>query len=82
MIDRRKQLLHVFCCVILSKGLVSLGSNFVEKLVTWNVLHDEVDIFGVIVGLVVLDNVRMVKSVQDSNLLHNAVDVLLQLDFV
>jgi hypothetical protein len=24
----------------------------------------------------------MVKSVQDSNLLHNAVDVLLQLDFV
>ena len=47
-----------------------------------NVLHNEVHVFAVVVGLEVLDDVGMVETVQDGDLLHDAIDVVPELVLV
>ena len=61
MVDCLEQSLHVPSGVCLCKGLVSLLSDFLEELRARHVLHHQVDILGIVVRLVILDDVGVIK---------------------
>lgn len=82
MIDCLEQTLHVASCTLLRESLISLLGNLVEKGHTGNILHDKVDVFLVVVSLIVLDNIGVVKRVENCDFLHYAIDVVSQFDFV
>lgn len=82
MVDRLEQTFHVACRGRLSERLIGLLCYFLEQLGACDVFHDQVDVFLVVVGLVVLNDVGMVKRVQDRDFLHNAIDVIAELNFV
>lgn len=52
--------LHVAHCLLLSEDLVHLLADLVEKWLSIDILHDKINVLDVIVGLVILDNVRMI----------------------
>ena len=79
MIDGLEERLHVTGGNLLCEGLVLLGGDHLEELPSMDVLHHQVDVLLIVIGLVVLDNMRMVELVKNSNLLHDAVNVLSQL---
>ena len=79
MVDRLEQTAHVTGSLVLTEGLVLLLRDFLEKRLACDILHDEVDVLLVVVGLVVLDDVGVVEGVEDGDLLHDAVDVVAQL---
>ena len=78
VINSAKEFLHNLGRLTLTKHLVLLRGNLVEELTTRAVLHDKVHVLDIIVGLVILDNVRMVQLRQDSDLLPYGLDVVLQ----
>ena len=82
VVDCLEQTLHVSSSDSLRESLVSLLRDLLEELLTGDVLHDQVDVLLVVVGLVVLDDVRVVQRVQDRDLLHDAVNVVAQLYLV
>ena len=51
-------------------------------MLTGDVLHDQVDVLHIVVGLVIFDNVRMVQRMQNCDLLHDAVNIVAQLYLV
>lgn len=53
-----------------------------EQLLALYVLHDEVNVSDIVVGLVVLHDVRVVELVQDLNLVHYHLHVVLKFAFV
>ena len=67
---------------MLTECLIFLLCDLVEQGLARDVLHDQVDVLLVIVGLVVLHDVRVIKLVQNCDLLHDAVNIVFQLDFV
>ena len=77
MIDRLEQFLHVVCSFFLAECLVLLLSDLVEELLAADVLHDQVNVFVVVVCLEVFHDVRMVELVENSHFFDDAVDVLL-----
>ena len=76
MVDRLEEGLHVLSGFSFSKYLVGLLADFFKEGHACDELHDEVNIHGIVVGLVVLDDVRMVKCVQRGNLIHDVVQIL------
>lgn len=77
MIDSSKQVLHVASGNLFIESLVLLGCDHLEELEALDILHHQVDVLLVIVSLVVLYNVGVVQLVENSNFLHNAVNVVL-----
>ena len=57
-------------------------SDFLEELSSSNILHDQIDILLIVVGLVIFHDVGVVESVKDSYFLHDAVNVISEFDFV
>lgn len=55
------------CCQVLVHGLVR--RQFLEQLAAWAQLHDQVHELLILVSFVILDDVRVVKGLQDRNLL-------------
>ena len=47
-----------------------------------DILHNEVDVFRIIVSLMIFYNVGMVKLVENCNLLHDAINIIFELLFV
>ena len=82
VVDGLEQLLHVVCSLSLAECLVLLLSDLVEELLAADVLHDQVNVFVVVVCLEVLDDIGMIKLVQDGYFLNDTVDVFLELVFV
>ena len=82
MVDGLEEGLHVTCCCRLSEGLVELLCDFYGELGAGHVLHHQVDVLLVIVGLVVLDDIGVVEGVQDGNFFHDTVDIISELDFI
>ena len=64
MIDRLEKAFQVFGSFVLRKEIVALFANLVVEGHPFDILHDEVDVLGVVVGLVVLHDVRVVQRVQ------------------
>ena len=82
MIDSLEQGLHVVGGSLFIEGLVILLSDFLEELSSSNILHDQIDILLIVVGLVIFHDVGVVESVKDSYFLHDAVNVISEFDFV
>ena len=82
VIERLEQLLHVFGRNCLREGLVFLLGDLVKQGLARHVLHHQIDVLLVVVGLVVLHDVGVVQFVQDCHFFHDAVDVGPQLLFV
>ena len=82
VIDSLKELLHVARGLHLVESLVLLLRDPLEQRLTRDVLHHEVDVLEIVVGLVVLDDVGVVEGVQDGDLLHDAVNVVHELVLV
>ena len=57
-------------------------SNFVEQLFPFDVLHNQVDVFVVVVGLEVLNDVWVIQIIQSSNFVDYQIYVLAELLFV
>ena len=57
-------------------------SNFVEQLLPFDVLHNQVDVFVVVVGLEVLNDVWVIQIIQSSNFVDYQIYVLAELLFV
>ena len=77
VVDGLEQLLHVVCSLSLAECLVLLLSDLVEELLAADVLHDQVNVFVVVVCLEVFHDVWMVELVENSHFFDDAVDVLL-----
>ena len=82
MVDRLEEGLHVASSSGLGESLVCLLGDHVEELGAGNILHDQVDVLLVIVGLVILHDIGMVERMQDGNFFHDAVDIIPQLNLV
>ena len=84
MVDGLEEGLHVTCCCRLSEGLVDLLCDLLEKLGAGHVLHHQVDVLIVIVGLVVLDDIGVVEGLQDGNLILDTIEFIfiIELDFI
>lgn len=76
MIDGLKQTLHVPGRRCFWKRLIGLLSDLLEKLSTSDVFHDQVNVFQIVVGLVILYDIRMVKRMQDGDFLHDAINII------
>ena len=70
---------HVLSRLALRKNLVFLLYDLLEEWQSLHILHDQVDILGVVVGLVVFDDVGVVELVQGSDLVHKHLLLVLQL---
>ena len=82
MIYSLKQTLHIPRRCRFCKRLIGLLSDLFEKLSTGDVFHDQVNVFLIVVGLVILYDIRMVKGVQDGDFLHDAVNIIAKFDLV
>ena len=82
MINCLEKLLHISGGALFCKCLILLLHNFLVHWHSFNIFHDEVDVFLIIVSFVILDNVGVVQLVENCNLLHDHVDVVCQFDLV
>ena len=57
-------------------------SNFVEQLLPFDVLHNQVDVFVVVVSLEVLNDVWVIQIIQGCNFVDNQIYVLAEFLFV
>ena len=57
-------------------------SNFIEQLFPFDVLHNQVDVFVVVVGLEVLNDVWVIQIIQSCNFVDYQIYVLAELLFV
>ena len=70
MVYRLQKTFHVLGGSVLSEDIVALLADLVVEGHPLDILHDQVDELVVVVGLVVLDNVRVVERVQRLYLIH------------
>ena len=68
MLKCLEQIKHDLGRLLFIEWLLPLG-DFLEKLTTRAKLHAEVNVFGIIVGLIVLDDVRMVNLLHELHLI-------------
>ena len=73
MIDGLEETSHIAGSLSFRENLVFLLADLIEERHARDVLHDQVDVRGVVVGLMILDDVRVVKRVQDCDLVHYVV---------
>lgn len=59
--------------VLLVEYLVLLLSDLVEELASADVLHDQVNVLLIDIGLVVFDDVRVIELCEDAHFLLNCV---------
>ena len=78
VIDSLEKALHVVGGLLLREHLIDLLADLVEKGHSIDVLHDQVDVHCVIIGLIVLDDVGVVECVQSCNLVHDVRQILPQ----
>ena len=64
MIYCLEKLLHISGCALFCECLILLLDNFLVHRHTFDVFHDKIDVFLVIVSFVILDNVGMVEGVE------------------
>lgn len=76
MIYGTEQLLHDACGLGLIEDLVFLCCDFVKKFAPWAILHDQVHVLGVLVSLVILNDVRVVERCKNPDLLLYSLDLL------
>ena len=67
MIYCLEKLLHISGCALFCECLILLLDNFLVHRHTFDVFHDEIDVFLIIVSFVILDNVWMVECVQSGD---------------
>jgi len=82
VIKGSEQTRHVLSRFVLRKNLVVLLDDLLEEGQSLHILHDQVDVLGVVVGLVVFDDVGVVELVQGRDLVHQHLLLVLQLRFV
>ena len=82
MIDSLEERFHIPTGNFLRECLVLLLGDFLEKLRTRHILHDQVDVLLIVVSFVILDDIWVIKWVQNVDLFHDAVDIVSQFDFV
>jgi hypothetical protein len=56
--------------------LVLLCCDFVEQFSPWAVLHDKIHVLSILVGLIILDDVGMIKGGKDADLLLDPTDLI------
>ena len=71
MVDRLEELLHVVRRLPLSKYLVYLLAYLLEEWHSRDVLHYQVNIHSIVVGLVVFNNAGVIECMQCSYLIHD-----------
>ena len=74
MLKSLEQIYHDFGRLFFTEWLLSL-SDFLEKLTSCAKLHAKVNVFGIIVCLVVLNNVRMVNLLHELNLVFQTLQI-------
>ena len=82
MVNRIEKSFHVTCCGSLREGLVLLLSDFLEKLLSRDELHHQVNVLLIVVSLVVLDDIWVIELMHNRDFLHDAVDVVSEFHFV
>ena len=82
MIDRMEKGFHVTCCSCLREGLVLLFRDLLEKLLSRDELHHQVNVLLIVVSLVILDDIRVIELMHNRDFLHDAVDVISEFHFV
>ena len=65
VVDCLEQTAHVALRLLLCEQLVLLLADLFKEGHSRNILHDEVDELFVVVGLVVIDDIRVVELAQD-----------------
>ena len=82
VVDCLEQLFHKVCSFFLAECLVLLLIDLFEELFAANVFHDRVKVFVVVVQFEVLEDIGMVKFVQDGHILNDIGDIFSELVFV
>ena len=75
MLKSFEQIYHNFGRLLFIEWLLPLG-DFFEQLSTSAKLHTKINVFGIIVGLIVLDDVRMVNLLHELNLIFQTLEIL------
>ena len=68
MIYCLEKLLHISGSALFCESLILLLDNFLIHWHTFDIFHDEIDVFLVIVSFVILDNVGMIEGVECGDL--------------
>ena len=82
VIDCLEELTHVEGGKTFREVLIRLRGDLIEERLTLGQLHDQVDVLEIVVRLKVVDDVGVVKRVQQSYLVHDVVKAAVQLLFV
>ena len=82
MIDGLEKLIHVTSDLPLAHQLLAFWCDLIDKLDAVDELHHKVEILVVVVGLVVRNDVWMVKLGQNCDFFHDLFDVLSQIVLV
>lgn len=75
MLKSFEQIYHNFGRLLFIEWLLPLG-DFLKQLTTRAKLHAKVNVFGIIVGLIILDDVRMVNLLHELNLIFQTLEIL------
>ena len=75
MLKSFEQIYHNFGRLLFIEWLLPLG-DFLKQLTTRAKLHAKVNVFGIIVCLIVLDDVRMVNLLHELNLIFQTLEIL------
>ena len=82
VVECAQELLHVMCGHIFREHLILHLRNLIEQFASTNVLHDQIDVLLVDVGLVITDDVGVVELGKDVYLLADCLYVVSQLGLV
>ena len=74
VIDGLEKLLHVLCCSLFGESGTFPASDCFEQVHALHVVHNQVQIFSVVIGLVVRHNVRVIKTVHYLNFLLDLIN--------
>ena len=77
MVQRREQLFNISGGLLLTEDLVLLTGDLLEELDPIDELHDKVDVLLIDIGLIILDNIGVVKFGKDTNFLLNGIKMIL-----
>ena len=73
---------HVNPSLPFIESLVRHACNLVKELHALDIFHNQVYVLCIVVGFKILDDIGVIKFVQNFNLLHYALDILRQFMFV
>ena len=82
VVNRLKELFHVKRGLPLTELVNRIRSDLVEKRLALSQLHHQVDVFHIVVCLEVVNNVGMVKCVEQTDLVRNVFEAVVQFFFI